>query len=410
MPDLVKIDNRRVAVAVRIARFAATVGQPATVCPFRDDRDPQQRALRRVWLSAYLRINRPGSAPSVEAARAPRAPLGAVHQPSLFGGDDLSAAVAARRDHDVTGQRRDRDGKWSKTGGGAKNPADNADAVGGKSSKDAGEGPLTDAEFADRQKTVEKVVGDARATHATELTETLPGGAWKPERDAIHRQIAADLYAQAGDVPTDGRAVIAGGLGGAGKSTVLRDHAGIDAKLYLTVNPDDIKEEMGRRGLIPDVPGHPELSPLERSPLVHEESSRIAKLLADMAYRDKRNMIWDITMSSQSGVESRVTALRGAGYTDVRGVFVDIPVETSVERALARYRRGVDNFRTGKGLGGRYVPPAIIRAQKTSSGGSMNRTAFDASHNLFDRWSVYDNSVFGRDAQLVDESDGVNGA
>jgi hypothetical protein len=48
---------------------------------------------------------------------------------------------------------------------------------------------------------------------------------------------------------------------------VLGKHAGIDLTRYLTINPDDVKEEMGRRGLIPDVPG---LSPMEASDLVHD--------------------------------------------------------------------------------------------------------------------------------------------
>ncbi len=74
-----------------------------------------------------------------------------------------------------------------------------------------------------------------------------------------------------------GRAIIAGGLSGAGKSTVLDHYAGIDRSQYLTINPDDIKEKMADRGLIPQVDG---LSPMEASDLVHEESSYIARRLA----------------------------------------------------------------------------------------------------------------------------------
>ncbi len=43
------------------------------------------------------------------------------------------------------------------------------------------------------------------------------------------------------------------------------------------INPDDIKEEMAKRGMIPEVGG---LSPMEASDLVHEESSDVAKRLA----------------------------------------------------------------------------------------------------------------------------------
>ena len=60
MSTPVKIDNRRVAVAARLARFAAHMGQPATACPYHGDSD-EGSVLRRVWLAAYLRINPPAA-------------------------------------------------------------------------------------------------------------------------------------------------------------------------------------------------------------------------------------------------------------------------------------------------------------------------------------------------------------
>ena len=65
-----------------------------------------------------------------------------------------------------------------------------------------------------------------------------------------------------------------GGLGGAGKTTILKGQANVDLSRYLMINPDDIKEEMAQRGLVPHIEG---LSPMEASDLVHEESSAIAK-------------------------------------------------------------------------------------------------------------------------------------
>jgi len=262
-------------------------------------------------------------------------------------------------------------------------------------------GPMSDTEFEARTARVGEVIGNARKTLATEHTHTTPSGAWKPERDRIHRQIADELYAKAAHVPNDRRAVVAGGLGGAGKTTVLTKHAGIDPSEYLTLNPDDVKEVMAAKGLIPDVPGHPDLSPMERAALVHEESSRITSLMADRALREGKNMMWDITMSSESSVTKRIAALKASGYKEVRGVFVDIPVEVSVERAMSRYRRGADQHLAGKGPGGRYVPPAIIRAQRTSSGETINRGVFDKIKGSFSDWSMYDNSVTGRDPQLI---------
>ena len=112
------------------------------------------------------------------------------------------------------------------------------------------------------------------------------------------------------------KAIIAGGLGGAGKTTVLTEHANIDLSQYLMINPDDIKAEMARRGMIPEVKG---LSPMEAADLVHEESSYLALRLALRAQRDGKNVIWDITMSTKKGAEGRIDDLRSAGYNEIDG-------------------------------------------------------------------------------------------
>lgn len=304
---------------------------------------------------------------------------------------------------------RGQHGKWTHGHGGGRPGAGLAgkvaDRAGHVDVTHTGHGKLTDDQFHARAARVEHVIGGARATHSTDVTHTHPGGGWAAERDRAHREIADAIYAKHAHVPNEGRAVIAGGLGGAGKTTVLTKHAGVDTSKYLTINPDDIKEELASRGMVPEVAGHPDLSPMERAALVHEESSRIAQLVADKAYRDRKNVIWDITMSSEKSVASRVKAMRGAGYGHVHGIFVDIPTEVSVTRAMARYRRGVDSFHAGKGHGGRYVPPSIIRAQQTSSGRTVNREVFDKlkTAGAFDAHAVYDNSVDGRAPQLVEK-------
>ena len=89
--------------------------------------------------------------------------------------------------------------------------------------------------------------------------------------------------------------------------------------------------------------------------MVHEEASHVAKRLASRAESDGKNVIWDFTMSETSTIADRIDSLRSAGYTRVDGVFVDIPVEVSVQRADDRHRKGHDEYRAGIGLGGRYV-------------------------------------------------------
>jgi predicted kinase len=194
---------------------------------------------------------------------------------------------------------------------------------------------------------------------------------------------------------------MAGGLGGAGKSTVLADQADVERSQYLTINPDDIKEHMAERGLVPEVEG---LSPMETSDLVHEETSLIAKRLAARALSDGKNVIWDITMASQTSAQGRIDDLKEAGYT-IKGIFVDIPVETSVRRAESRHRHGHEDYRYGTGHGGRYVPSNVIRENTDERWGSVNRRTFEEVKHEFDGgWALFDNGVDGRDPRLVASS------
>lgn len=266
--------------------------------------------------------------------------------------------------------------------------------------------PLTDREYAEHTGRIESKLSDSLARgegtdvrHTLNLERTI----WDPDRAEIHQQIVDDLYSAAAEVPNDGQAIVAGGLGGAGKSTTLEDHADIDRSSYLTINPDDIKESLAKRDMVPPVEG---LAPMERSALVHEESSAIARSLADRAYADRKNVIWDITMSSKPSTARRVQQLREAGYTNIEGIFVHIPVATSVERAQERHRRGLEDYRNGEGLGGRYVPPDVIRANADATWGSVNRSVFEDLKPQFDKWKLYDNSVDGRGPVLLDSSDG----
>ena len=263
--------------------------------------------------------------------------------------------------------------------------------------------PLTDSEHTDCVGHIRAQLAYARehglATDEQHYNRTE--GRWSADRQLVHRDVIDDLYAHAGDVPRDHKAIMAGGLGGAGKSTVLDKHAGIDRSQYLTINPDDIKEAMAKHALIPELQG---LSPLEASDLVHEESSHIAKLLAARAMKDGTNIIWDITMSSKSSTERRLSDLEDARYA-VRGLFVHIDIDEAVRRADVRHRSGHERYRAGIGFGGRLVPPEVIEAQADPVWGSRNRRTFEEVKERFQDWAVYDNSVPGRDPALVAASD-----
>src|ERR1022692_88606 len=262
---------------------------------------------------------------------------------------------------------------------------------------------LSDADYATHVSEVAHRLDEARADGLStykQHTVNPDHDIWSDERTARHDEIIMEIYAAAADVPTDRQAVIAGGLGGAGKTTVLDQHAGIDRTKYLTINPDQFKEKLAERGLLPEIAG---LTPMETSALAHKESSYLARRLALRAIADGKNVIWDITMSSAETTASRIDEMRNAAYQRIDAIFVDIPIETSVARAEARHRDGHDRYLAGQGHGGRYVPPDVIRSQADPEYGSINRRAFEELKDRFDAWATYDNSVDRRDPILIEQ-------
>jgi predicted ABC-type ATPase len=244
------------------------------------------------------------------------------------------------------------------------------------------------------------LAGASHLTTKDKFAIDKDGRAWLPERRKIHNEIINNILDSAAHVPCEYKAVIAGGLGGAGKTTVLDQQAGIDRSAYLTINPDSFKEILAARNMVPRLPG---LSPMESSSLAHEESSHIARILAARAMAEGKNIIWDVTLSSVKSANLRVDELKSAGYGRIDGIFVDIPIETSVERAEARHRRGHDRYLANDGLGGRCVTADIIRSQADPNYGSANRGAFESIKDRLTYWAIYDNSVNGRPAVLVDQ-------
>ncbi len=264
--------------------------------------------------------------------------------------------------------------------------------------------PLSDADYAAHVAEVAKSLDHARAAGLTTdnlYTIDANRDIWADDRAAMHNEIIEAVYQASAAVPCERRAIVAGGLGAAGKTTVLDEHPGLDRSKFLTINPDSFKEELAKRGMVPRIPG---LSPMEASTLAHEESSYLARQLALRAMADGKNIIWDITMSSSASTARRMAELRATGYQKIEGIFVDIPIEASVARMGERHRRGHERFLAGLGLGGRYVPAEVIRAQADPEYGSTNRRTFETLKGQFDRWTVYDNSISGRPAVIVEQS------
>lgn len=279
---------------------------------------------------------------------------------------------------------------------------------------------LDGLEMAHRSDDVEKVCsflvdhGMETDKNAAFASRDFGGIEYNEERREDQQEIIAEYMNDVADrVPRQGKVLFSGGLGGAGKSTVLRSFAGIDQTQYATLNPDDVKESMAEKGMIPPVPG---LLPMEASTLVHNEASQLTDDMRGILVRQKRNICFDMTMGSYSSVENRASACKEKGYTEFKAIFVDISTNTSHSRARSRYRNGmqkaVSMFQQGENpMGGRHLPARIIDGQKTPPDSPIHSTnalmlirANDAG--IFtEPPRVFDNDVDGRDPQEVQFSD-----
>ena len=180
---------------------------------------------------------------------------------------------------------------------------------------------------------------------------------WTPDRNRRQGLLVAALYQHAARVPCDRKAVIAGGLPRADKGPVLAAE-GIEPDRYLTVSVDAVLLQMAEAGMIPALEG---LAPLEAASLAHAEARYVLKRVALLAADDGRNLLFDIVMADTEAVDSWVGTLRDQRYA-ICGTCADITGEESQRSVAAEHRRGVEEFRRGRGYGGRFIPPAAIDA------------------------------------------------
>jgi hypothetical protein len=180
---------------------------------------------------------------------------------------------------------------------------------------------------------------------------------WPIQRAREQRDLVTALYQRGRGVPADRLAVLAGGMRGADKDGALA-RAGVEPSLYLSISIDAVLVEMAARGLIPLLAGQ---SPLQAADQVHSEAQHLAKRVALLALSDGRDLIFDVSLASSRSAEAWMYALRFAGYT-VTAVFADIAAEDAVNWSAAEHDRGEEEYRRGRGHGGRAIPAEAIRA------------------------------------------------
>jgi hypothetical protein len=257
-------------------------------------------------------------------------------------------------------------------------------------------------DFSERAEYVDEKLTEWRAKGIdTQSLYKGKNGEYTASRRKKQEQLMEDLWQrQAEGVPNEGKALMAGGLGGSGKGYTLKNKLGIgdrgaeDGSNYFTINPDVIKEEMAKRGMIPNLDKR--MTPMELSPLAHEEASEMAMKLSKRAYAQKKNVVWDFTMATPgSALDKRLKPMREAGYTDVKGVFVDVTVDKSIRQAKSRWENGLVRFGEGKGDGGRFLPSGATKENRPEGTKfrSKNRETFEKVKSSLDGYQVFDNEV-----------------
>ena len=238
---------------------------------------------------------------------------------------------------------------------------------------------------------------DTKTSHSIIENGEIRG--YTAERQAAHDRLIAEYKEKVkwDEIPTTKEAILSGGLGGAGKGTML-EAMHIDESKYITIDPDGLKGLMSKHGLIPSAKSlglddfDPPLRPMEFAGLIHEESSDLSKRIAAMALREGKNVILDNTMGSNS-VFKKVNELKTNGYK-VDGVFVDVSTDMSVESALARHMNGT----VRGGDGGRFVDPRLAQAQapEDPSYRSANAERFDKIKADLNKAVVIDNEAYAQ--------------
>lgn len=281
-----------------------------------------------------------------------------------------------------------------------------------------GQDPISDADYQAHVKFI-KQVNEMANGHGLTLDAAFKDsyGMWSEEMHLTFEAVVDEAYAELTEnqtKPRDYRALMLGGLPGAGKSStlkVMREQGMFRDGEWVTVNPDHFKEKILEKGLGPQIEG---LTPAETSNFIHEVSSEMNHMLEQLLTAEGYNIIFDITMGGQftegeqSWTEKLINGLETADYV-VDGMFVSVTPDIALSRADRRHRQGLDALRTGvvpaRGdenevkYGGRVVPDAVLAKARFPRGdpqgeqyASVNDRNFDKIKDQFGRWAVWDNS------------------
>lgn len=257
------------------------------------------------------------------------------------------------------------------------------------------------------------------------------GYLYSPEREGQHKEaqrffwdtggpenLTKDEYGNqiphgADSIPDDGSVYFMAGPGGSGKSTIL-GHPDIQRIVpqgsHFRWNADPFKYWMGYNNMIPSLEETlkalegkgvaPEMtqkifralggyaSPMDMSPLVHEEASEEAKKLLGKLRAEHKSVILDATLGSSKSAFKHLGNFKASGYNDPSIILVNAMLDTQQgikganDRARGRYKRGDEDHRSGRpeedwepffpgvpSPGGRFISDRQLGSNSSKVGG-----------------------------------------
>lgn len=233
------------------------------------------------------------------------------------------------------------------------------------------------------EETITRALESGKATTEAE-THDGAGQVWKPERAAMHRDIVHRMLEQDQGVPSGRRSVIIGGIPSPQRDRAARAIA--SEKDHVHVSVGRVRDEMVRRGMVPEVKG---LSPAEASLLVHGEAEHVTGLLAREAARRGKNVALHTAMSDHEAVRSHAESLRQAGHS-VHAAFVHVDPAKAADSHAAAHRVGHEAYRRQMSPGAKYLPPALVRAADAGNGETVNSRSFGALKPSLGSWEHWD--------------------
>ena len=194
-------------------------------------------------------------------------------------------------------------------------------------------------------------------------------GAYKRARAKLHERLARDIVNKGKISKGDADFLMTGGYPGSGKSTMLNQAFPGWKKKFVHIDSDAIKT------LLAEADGIDKLG--WRAYAYHDEADAVIDLIFDMATNENRHILFDGTMKNSKKMVDLITKYQEFGYK-TRTAFADLPLEKSIDRAIARYY----------GESGRFVDPIYIATH-----GNKNINTFEALKELVDSWTHYNTDV-----------------